>query len=49
MKPYIIRIEIEEGEVKKILQELNEAQEKISQCYDRLIELGVVTIRGKGQ
>lgn len=45
MRPYIIRIEMERGEVENILHELYEAQEKISQCYNRLIELGVVTIR----
>lgn len=47
MRSYIIRIEVEEGEVDKILQELFEAQEKISQCYNRLTEIGVVTIRDK--
>lgn len=44
MRPYFIRIEMEEGEVEKILNELYEAQEKIKQCYDRLEQLGVVTI-----
>lgn len=45
MRPYIIRIEVEKGEVEAILKELYEAQEKISQCYNRLTELGIVTIR----
>lgn len=44
MRPYFIRIEIEEGEIDNILNELYEAQEKISQCYGRLIELGVVKV-----
>ena len=45
MKSYMIRIEVEQGEVESILKELEEAQEKIHQCYNRLISLGVVKIR----
>jgi hypothetical protein len=45
MRGQFIRIEVPEGEVKKILDELTEAQDKIYKCYDRLEELGVVTIK----
>lgn len=47
MKPYAIRIEIEQGEIETILKERYEAQEKLNECYGRLIELGVVTVREK--
>lgn len=45
MKQYSIRIEVEQGEIESIMHDLCEAQEKISECYNRLIELGVVKIR----
>jgi hypothetical protein len=45
MNDYMIRIEIPEGEVKKILNELTEAQQKIYECYDRLNDLGVVVLK----
>lgn len=45
MRPYSIRIEVKQGEIETILQELYEAQEKIGHCYNRLMELGVLTIR----
>lgn len=41
---YGIRIEMPEGEVKSILDELTKAQETIHKCYRRLEELGVVTV-----
>jgi hypothetical protein len=44
MQNYGIRIEIPEGEVKKILNELTQAQEKIRECYTKLENLGVITI-----
>lgn len=47
MRSCFIRIEVEQGEVDTILKELFEAQEKIRQCYNRLEEIGVVTIRDK--
>lgn len=46
MTGYEIRIEVKQGEVKKILEELDEAQEKIYDCYRRLQDIGVVTISG---
>lgn len=47
MNKYLISIEIPEGEVKQILNELTKAQEKIRDCYDRLDELGVVRVTAK--
>lgn len=47
MRDFDIRIEIKDGEVEEILKELNEAQETIFKCYNRLINLGVMTIRQK--
>ncbi|MBQ7516382.1 MAG: hypothetical protein IJS96_08880 [Schwartzia sp.] len=44
MRSCFIRIEVPEGEVKQILDELNKAQEKIYECYNRLEGLGVVTV-----
>ncbi len=44
MNSYHINISVPDGEVKRILDELTEAQEKISECYYKLQELGVVTI-----
>lgn len=44
MRSCFIRIEVPEGEVKQILDELNKAQEKIHECYNRLERLGVVTV-----
>ncbi|WFR55390.1 hypothetical protein QA584_17465 [Anaerocolumna sp. AGMB13025] len=38
---YYIRIEVPEGEVKNILDELAQAQNKIYECYNRLEDLGV--------
>ena len=43
MTKYNIRIETKKGEVEKILEELSEAQEKIYDCYSRLLNLGVLT------
>ncbi|SDD88364.1 hypothetical protein [Sporomusa acidovorans] len=45
MREHFIRIEVEDGEVEQIIQELYAAQEKIYQCYNRLISLGVVTVK----
>ena len=45
MKDYSIRIEIEDGEVEKILKEIIDAQEKIYEGYNKLIDLGVVKVK----
>lgn len=45
MNNFGIRIEVPEGEVKKILDELTEAQDKISECYSKLEKLGVLVIK----
>ncbi len=44
MQNYSIRISVPDGEVKRILDELTKAQETIYKCYNKLQELGVVTI-----
>lgn len=45
MQNYYIRIEVPEGEVKNILDELAQAQNKIYECYNRLEDLGVVVVK----
>ncbi len=45
MYGYFIQLEIPEGELKEIMDELNKAQETIYKCYGRLQELGAVTIK----
>lgn len=45
MNGYIMRIEIPEGKVKEIMDELDKAQETIRKCYRELEDLGVVTIK----
>lgn len=45
MNGYSIRIEIQEGQVKEILDRLNAAQETIYRCYQELQDLGVVVVK----
>lgn len=45
MNKYLIGIEVQDGEIEKIMEELQRAQETICTCYNRLVELGVVTIK----
>ena len=40
-----IRIEIPDGELKAIMDEINKAQETIYKCYNRLQDLGVIIIK----
>lgn len=40
-----IRIEIPEGKIKAIMDEMDQAQETIYRCYSELQNLGVVVIR----
>ena len=47
MNSYIVRLEVPEGEVQAILEELEKAQRVILDCYDRLDKLGVLTVREK--
>ena len=49
MDNYALRIKIEmpDGELEKILNELSAAQDTIYKCYSRLRELGFVTITEK--
>lgn len=44
MNNYSIRIEVPEGELSKILNKLNKAQETIYECYQELERLGVVKL-----
>lgn len=45
MTNYSIRIEIEDGKVKEILDRLDKAQGEIYKCYSELQSLGVLTIK----
>lgn len=45
MQKNFIGIQIEEGELKDIFEELTKAQETIYKCYNRLQQLGVLTIK----
>lgn len=47
MTNYDIRIAVQEGELKNIFDELNNAQEVIYDCYNRLRSLGMITITEK--
>ncbi|SCJ79216.1 Uncharacterised protein [uncultured Flavonifractor sp.] len=47
MNGYSIRIEIQDGQVKEILERLNAAQETIYRCYQELQDLGVVVVKEK--
>lgn len=41
---YSFRMEVKEGEIKKIMDRLIKAQETICECYGELQELGVLTV-----
>ena len=45
MRKAMIRIEVPDGRIKEILNELDAAQQKIFECYTELECLGVLTIR----
>ena len=47
MNEYSVRIEIQAGKVKEILDRLNAAQETIYHCYQELQDLGVVVVKEK--
>ena len=47
MKNYLVHIEVESGELEKTMEELNKAQETIRECYYKLAEMGVLTVREK--
>jgi len=47
MRSYNIRIEIPDGRIKEIMDELTSAQEIIYRCYQELESLGVVTVTEK--
>lgn len=48
MNNFTIRIDVEEGKVKEILDRLTKAQEEIWNCYNELRALGVINITEKG-
>ncbi len=45
MTGYMIGIEAPEGEIEKIMQEIDQAQEKIYECYSKLRDYGVLSIK----
>ena len=47
MKNYLVHIEVESVEFEKTMEELNKAQETIRECYYKLAEMGVLTVREK--
>lgn len=47
MNGYSIRIEVQDGKVKEIMDRLNEAQQTIYRCYQELQDLGVVVVKEK--
>lgn len=42
-----IRLEVEEGKVKEILDRLQKAQEEIYSCYNELESIGVIKVTAK--
>ncbi len=44
MNGYSVRMEVKEGEIKKIMDRLTKAQETIYECYGELQELGILTV-----
>lgn len=48
MNGYSVRMEVKEGEIKKIMDRLTKAQETIYECYGELQELGVLTVVPNG-
>ena len=44
MNGYSVRMEVKEGEIKKIMNRLTKAQETIYECYGELQELGILTV-----
>ena len=44
MNGYSVRMEVKEGEIKKIMDRLTKAQETIYECYEELQELGILTV-----
>jgi hypothetical protein len=46
---YALRIKVKDGEIEKIFAELNQAQETIRECYDKLFDLGVLEIENESE
>jgi len=47
MTNHFLTFEIQEGELKEIMDEIDKAQNTIYRCYNRLTDLGVVSIKKK--
>lgn len=45
MSKYLMQVSVQDGELESIMKELSDAQEKIYECYKRLENLGVLTIK----
>lgn len=45
MSNFLMHMEVPEGELQKIFEEIDQAQETIFQCYMRLQQLGVIVIK----
>ncbi len=45
MSNFAIRVEVQPGKLKEIMDRLTAAQEEIYRCYDELKWLGVLTVR----
>lgn len=44
MTGYVIRIEVPEGRIKKIMERIDKAQQELYECYCELENLGVLKI-----
>lgn len=45
MNRYVVRMEVPEGELKRIFDRMTKAQETIFECYNELSRLGVVVFK----
>lgn len=45
MNQYIMCVAVQDGELEKIFERLDAAQEEIRKCYDDLARLGVLEIK----
>lgn len=44
MDSYFMRIKIKDGEVEEVLNELEQAQKTIYECYEKLRTMGFLTV-----
>ncbi len=45
MNKYVTIIEVRDGQLQEIMEEMHKAQETILDCYHKLQNMGVVTVR----